>query len=121
MLHHGREFGRHVDAFVRQFGPALRLGAMSLAPTLASAGLPQAAATTAVLGQATDGYSQLICGRAIISGRVFSYKNSSFPGRNQICVFVVGPQIEVINIIINVGGVSKRCATKINERTGTQN
>ena len=59
VLHHGREFGRHVDAFVRQVGPALKIGAMSLAPTLASAGLPQAAATTAVLGQAADGYAQL--------------------------------------------------------------
>ena len=59
VLHHGREFGRHVDAFVRQFGPSLKLGAMSLAPALLSAGLPQAAATTAVLGQAADGYSQL--------------------------------------------------------------
>ena len=59
VLHHGREFGRHVDAFVRQFGPVLKIGAMSLAPALASVGLPQAAATTAVLGQAADGYSQL--------------------------------------------------------------
>ena len=59
VLHHGREFGRHVDAFVRQFGPALKIGAMSLAPTLASAGLPQTAATTAVLGQAVDGYAQI--------------------------------------------------------------
>ena len=58
-LQHGREFGRHVDAFVRQLGPALTVGAMSLAPALASAGLPQAVATTAVLGQAADGYSQL--------------------------------------------------------------
>ena len=54
VLHRGREFGRHVDAFVRQFGPALKIGAMSLAPTLASAGLPRAAATTAALGQAAD-------------------------------------------------------------------
>ena len=52
-------FGRHVDACVRQFGPALKIGAMSLAPALASAGLPEAAATTAVLGQAADGYPQL--------------------------------------------------------------
>ena len=59
MLHHGREFGRRVDAFVRQSGPALNIEAMSLAPALASAGLPQAAATTAVLGQAADGYAQL--------------------------------------------------------------
>ena len=58
-LHHGREFGRHVDAFVRQFGLALQIGAMSLAPALASAGLPQVAATAAVLGQAADGYAQL--------------------------------------------------------------
>ena len=59
VLHHGREFMRHTDAFVRQFGPALKVGAMSLAPALASAGLPQAAAATAVMGQAADGYSQL--------------------------------------------------------------
>ena len=59
VLHHGREFGRHVDAFVRQFGLALKIGAMSLVPALASAGLPQAATTTAVLEQAADGYSQL--------------------------------------------------------------
>ena len=59
MLHHGRECGRHVDAFVRQFGPALTIGATSLAPASVSAGLPQAAATTAVLGQAADGYAQL--------------------------------------------------------------
>ena len=59
VLHHGREFGRHADAFVRQFGPAFKIAAMSLAPALASAGLPQAAATTAVLGQAADSYSQL--------------------------------------------------------------
>ena len=32
---------------------------MSLAPALASAGLPQAAAATAVMGQAADGYAQL--------------------------------------------------------------
>ena len=49
-LHHGREFLRRSDAFVRQFGPALNIGAMSRAPALASAGLPQAAATTAVCG-----------------------------------------------------------------------
>ena len=59
VLHHGREFGRHVDGFLRQFGPALKIAAMSAAPALASAGLPQAAATTAVLGQAADSYSQL--------------------------------------------------------------
>ena len=59
VLHHGREFGRHVDAFVRTFGPTIKLGAMSLAPALASAGLPQAAAATAVMGQAADGYAQL--------------------------------------------------------------
>ena len=59
VLHHGREFMRHTDAFVRQVGPGLKTGAMSLAPALASAGLPQAAATTAVLGQTMDGYSQL--------------------------------------------------------------
>ena len=59
VVHHGREFMRHTDAFVRQFGPALKVAAMSAAPALASAGLPQAAAATAVLGQAADGYSQL--------------------------------------------------------------
>ena len=59
VLHHGREFGRHVDGFLRQCGPALNIGAMSLAPALASAGLPQAAATAAVLGQTTDRYPQL--------------------------------------------------------------
>ena len=59
MLHHGREFGRHVDGFLRQFGPALKIVAMSAAPALASAGLPQVVATTAVLGQAADSYSQL--------------------------------------------------------------
>ena len=60
VLHHGREFGRHVDGFLRQFGPALnKIAAMIAAPALASAGLPQVAATTAVLGQAADNYSQL--------------------------------------------------------------
>ena len=59
VLHHGREFGRHTDAFVRKFGPALKIGAQSLAPSLLSAGLPQAAAVTAVAGQAADSYSQL--------------------------------------------------------------
>ena len=59
VLHHGREFMRRTDAFVRQYGPTLKTFAMSAAPALASAGLPQAAATTAVLGQAADGYSQL--------------------------------------------------------------
>ena len=59
VLHHGREFGRHVDGFLRLFGPALKIAAMSAAPALASAGLPQMAATTAVLGQAADNYSQL--------------------------------------------------------------
>ena len=59
VLHHGREFARHTDAFVRKFGPALRIGAQSLAPALLSAGLPQAAAVTAVAGQAADSYSQL--------------------------------------------------------------
>ena len=59
VLHHGREFGRHIHAFVRHYGPALNIGAMSLAPALASAGLPQAAATTAVLAQAAYAYSQL--------------------------------------------------------------
>ena len=59
VLHHGREFGRHADAFVRRFGPTFKTLAMSATPALASAGLPQAAATTAVLGQAADSYSQL--------------------------------------------------------------
>ena len=59
VLHHGREFGRHVDAFVRQYGPTLKTFAMSAAPALASAGMPQAAAATAVLANAADGYSQI--------------------------------------------------------------
>ena len=59
VLHHGREFMRHTDGFLRQFGPALTIGAMSLAPALASAGMPQAAAATAVLANAADGYSQI--------------------------------------------------------------
>ena len=59
VLHNGRECGRHADAFVRHFGPLFKMGAMAAAPTLANAGLPQAAATTAVIGQAMDGYSQL--------------------------------------------------------------
>ena len=59
VLHHGREFGRHADAFVRKFGPAFKIGAQSLAPALLSAGMPQAAAVTAVAGQAADSYSQL--------------------------------------------------------------
>ena len=58
VLHHGMEFMRHTDAFVRQPGPALNIVAMSAAPALASAGLPSTAAATAVLGQAADGYSQ---------------------------------------------------------------
>ena len=59
VLHHGREFGRHIDAFVRQYGPTLKTCAMSAAPALASAGMPQAAAATAVLANAADGYAQL--------------------------------------------------------------
>ena len=59
VLHHGREFGRHADAFVRKFGPAFKIGAQSIAPALLSAGMPQAAAVTAVAGQAADSYSQL--------------------------------------------------------------
>ena len=59
VLHHGREFGRHVDAFVRRHGPTLKTFAMSTAPALASVGMPQAAAATAVMGQAADGYVQL--------------------------------------------------------------
>ena len=59
VLHRGREFMGHTDAFVRQFGPALKIAAMGAAPTLASAGLPSTAAATAVMGQAADGYSQL--------------------------------------------------------------
>ena len=61
VLHHGREFMRHTDAFVRQCGPPLKVGAMPLAPALASAGLPHVAAATAVMGQAVDNYSQLRC------------------------------------------------------------
>ena len=37
----------------------MRTIAMSAAPALANAGMPQAAAATAVLGQAAGGYSQL--------------------------------------------------------------
>ena len=59
VVHRGREFGRHVDAFVRQYGPTLKTFAMSAAPALASVGMPQAAAATAVMGQAADGYAQL--------------------------------------------------------------
>ena len=57
-MHHGREFMQRTDAFVRHYGPALNIAAMSTAPALANAGLPQAAAATAVLGQAADGHSQ---------------------------------------------------------------
>ena len=59
VLHHGREFSRHADACVRHFGPTIKMAAMAAAPALANAGLPQTAATTAVIGQAMDGYSQL--------------------------------------------------------------
>ena len=59
VLQRGRERGRHADAFVRHFGPTFKLAAMTAAPALANAGLPQAAAATAVTGQAMDGYSQL--------------------------------------------------------------
>ena len=55
-MHYGREFGRHADVFFRAMGPTMRTVAMSAAPALASAGMPQAAA---VLGQAAGGYSQL--------------------------------------------------------------
>ena len=58
-MHYGREFGRHADVLFRSMGPALRTAAMSAAPALAQAGMPQAAAATAVLGQAAGGYSQL--------------------------------------------------------------
>ena len=58
-MHYGREFGRHADVFFRTMGPTLRQVAMSAAPALASAGMPQAAAATAVLGQAANGYAQL--------------------------------------------------------------
>ena len=59
VAHFGREFARHADAFVRRFGPAIRMAAMSAAPALAAAGAPQAAATATIAGQATDSYSQL--------------------------------------------------------------
>ena len=42
-MHYGREFGRHADVFFRAMGPTLRTIAMSAAPALASAGMPQAA------------------------------------------------------------------------------
>ena len=54
-MHYGREFGRHADVFFRAMGPTMRTIAMSAAPALASAGMPQAAAATAVLGQAAGG------------------------------------------------------------------
>ena len=54
-MHYGREFGRHADVFFRAMGPTMRTIAMSAAPALASAGMPQAAAATAVLGQAAEG------------------------------------------------------------------
>ena len=54
-IHFGREFGHHADVFFRTMGPALRTVAMGAAPALASAGMPQAAAATAVLGQAAGG------------------------------------------------------------------
>ena len=47
VVHHGRAFRRHAGAFVRQFGAALKVGAMSLAPAVASAGLLQAVAAAA--------------------------------------------------------------------------
>ena len=59
VVHHGREFGRHADVFFRNMVPAMRTIAMSAAPALAQAGMPGAAAATAVLGQAVGGYSQL--------------------------------------------------------------
>ena len=58
-VHFGREFGRHTDAFFRVAGPSLKQLAMNIAPALAASGMPQAAALTAVAGQAADGYSQL--------------------------------------------------------------
>ena len=59
VAHFGREFARHADVFVRRFGPALKIAAMSAAPALAAAGAPQAAAAVAVAGQSADSYSQL--------------------------------------------------------------
>ena len=58
-VHYGREFGRHADVFFRAAGPTMRNAAASAAPALASAGMPQAAAATAVFRQAAGGYSQL--------------------------------------------------------------
>ena len=58
-INYGREFGHSADVFFRAMGPTLRTVAMSAAPALAQAGMPQAAAATAVLGQAAGGYSQL--------------------------------------------------------------
>ena len=58
-MHYGREFARHADVFFRGMGPTVRAVAMSAAPALANAGMPQAAAATAVLGQAAGGYNQL--------------------------------------------------------------
>ena len=59
VAHSGREFARHADVFVRRFGPAMKIAAMSVAPAIAAAGAPQVAAATAVAGQAADSYSQL--------------------------------------------------------------
>ena len=59
VTHFGREVGRHTDMFFRVAGPALKTIATGVAPALAAAGMPQAAALTAVAGQAADGYSQV--------------------------------------------------------------
>ena len=63
VLHHGREFGRHADAFVRHFGPLFKMGAMAAAPAFANAGLPQAAAaaTTAVIAARWSGAARRDC------------------------------------------------------------
>ena len=58
-VHYGLEFGRHADASFRVAGPGLKQLAMGIAPALAASGMPQAAALTAVAGQAANGYSQL--------------------------------------------------------------
>ena len=51
--------GASAGVFFRTTGPAMRTVAMSAAPAFASAGMPPAAAATAVLGQAAGGYNQL--------------------------------------------------------------
>ena len=48
-----------MDGFVRRYGPMAKNAAMMLAPALAKAGQPGAAAAIAAGGQAMDSYSSL--------------------------------------------------------------